>query len=166
VGIFGRCFQEKWTTVGKETRACRLFHPNKIPWSLLGIIAAQSPCVWRRQWGFFFFWQWFWTSLVVFDNGLAEAIVLWNWTFSRMKTKDLWSGNDNTCILFPFWRRCYWRNYSAARMLSSLMVQVLLLRVFNHCDGVFVFLFLYSFCCLDVLDIELDRLNVISIFAV
>jgi hypothetical protein len=50
---------------------------------------------------------------------------------------------------------------------SWLMVQVLLLRVFNHCDGfLFFYFFIFLFCCLDVLDIELDRLSVISIVAI
>jgi hypothetical protein len=48
------------------------------------------------------------------------------------------------------------------RVLPSLMVRVLLLRVFNHRDGVFVILFLFfSFllvvCTLHVLNIEFGR---------
>jgi hypothetical protein len=80
----------------------------------------------------------------------AKGIVLWSRAFSRVKTQDLRSGYDNVSALFPSWRRCFWRIYSAVRVLSSLMVRVLLLRLFNHLNEVFVLLSLsfYFFCWL------------------
>ena len=74
-------------------------------------------------------------------NCLVEGIVLEPRTFSRMKTQDLRSGDDNACALFPSWRRCFWRISSVVRVLCSVVVRVLLLRVVEHRDGVFVFLF-------------------------
>jgi hypothetical protein len=90
-----------------------------------------------------------WPSLVVHGNDLAEGIFLWSQTFSRVKIQDLQSGDDNVDALFPSWRRCFWRIYSTVRVVSLLMVRVLL-RVFNHCDGVFIFyfsLFIFSGLC-------------------
>jgi hypothetical protein len=67
-----------------------------------------------------------WHLMVVPSNDVAKGIILETWTFSRVKTLDLWSGNDNPCALF----------------------RVLLLRVFHHYDMVFVFIFSLSNCFL------------------
>jgi hypothetical protein len=43
-------------------------------------------------------------QLVVPCNGLVQDIVLWARTSSRMKTYDLWSGDNGACALFSSWR--------------------------------------------------------------
>jgi hypothetical protein len=47
--------------------------------------------------------------------------------------------------LFPFYRRRFWRNSFAVQVLSLVVVRMLLLRVFHHCDEVFIFLSLLYF---------------------
>lgn len=42
-----------------------------------------------------------WSSLAVLDNFLVEGIVLRARSFSRVKTYDLGSGDDDACALFP-----------------------------------------------------------------
>jgi hypothetical protein len=58
-----------------------------------------------------------WHSLVVRGNSIAEGIVFGNSTFfSRVKTQELRSSDDNICALFFVWRRrflkyCFWKLY-------------------------------------------------------
>ena len=77
---------------------------------------------------------------------------------SKVKTQNPWSGDDNACALFPFWRCRFWRTSYVVRMLSLVVVRVLLMWVFHHCHGVFVFIFLsFSFLFLVVCIFDVFR---------
>jgi hypothetical protein len=44
----------------------------------------------------------------VTSNVLIEGLVLWAWTFYKVKTYVLCSDDDDTCVLFPSSRCHYW----------------------------------------------------------
>jgi hypothetical protein len=48
---------------------------------------------------------------------LVEGFVLWARIFPRVKTYDLWLGDDRTCPLFPSWRCRYWRSWTSRAVM-------------------------------------------------
>jgi hypothetical protein len=116
-----------------------------------------------------FYWWWCSSSLVSQFDGesprsglhwLYLAMVFYEVGLSPGLKPKIW---QRQCLcIFPSWKRCFWRIYSMVWVMSSLMVQVLLLWAFDHRYEVFVFAFspfyfLLAMCTLDVFDIKLGR---------
>jgi hypothetical protein len=62
--------------------------------------------------------------------------------FLRVKTYDLWSGNDGACALFPFWRHHFQRIWTSSVFLVECVLELLGI---NNCIRSFLFSFFFLF---------------------
>jgi hypothetical protein len=63
-------------------------------------------------------------KLVVSGNDLVEGMVNRACTYSRVRTYDLGSGNNDACVLFPYWRSRLWIIYTSGVVLVEIVVQL------------------------------------------
>jgi hypothetical protein len=82
---------------------------------------------------------------------LVEGIVLWARIFPRVKTYDLWLGDDLTCALFPSWRCRYWRSWTSRAVLVEF---VLPLQEIDQCSRTFLFSNSFFWLCPSLMSLE------------